>query len=407
MSKVYTRQRQTKTGCSWEWRFEAPRTCEKRRQLSKSGYRSEAEALAAGYAEFNRIKAEGAVLKASITMKELLVEYADQILNPGLARGTADNYRALIANHITPAIGDVKLSEITSGQILDMYNTVRLKGVSQFPLEGIKRILSGAFEYATVKGYVCSDPIDGIKFPKTINRTSEKSAYSPNQIMLMAESLPETSDRRLPFLIASHTGMRESEIAGLTWDDINMEARVIRVSEQLHCHGTEMYFGPTKNGVVRYIPFHDSLATALEEARDRKVEYENKYGESFIHPVRLADGHISYRADSASGKPLNLVCTKSDGRSLASWDFKAISTFIKNRFDPDFTFHLLRHSHCTTALEAGASVKAVADRLGHKDVRTTLAVYAHVSARTRRETADIIERSFARDSDDLRLVITA
>lgn len=405
MCKVYTRQRQTKAGYSWEWRFEAPRLGKKRSQISKSGYHSESEALAAGYVEFNRIKAEGAVSETSLTMNELLVEYTEKMLFPGLSKGTADNYRALIANRISPAIGTLRLSEITSGKILDMYNSIRLHGVSQYPLEGIKRILGGAFEYARTMGYLISDPMDGIRFPKSISKPSEKTAYTPQQINVMAESLPPTNDRRLPFLIAAYTGMRESEIAGLTWDDVDMENRVICVREQLHCNGAEAFFGPTKNSVVRHIPFGDTLAEILTEAKKRKSENENRLGVLFARPVRLADGRISYHADSESGKPLNLVCTKDDGRCLASWDFKAISTIIKNRFDPDFTFHLLRHSHCTTAIDAGAPVKAVADRLGHKDIRTTLAVYSHVSSHMRRETADIIESSFA--DDGLRLVRTA
>lgn len=405
MCKVYTRQRQTKAGYSWEWRFEAPRLGKKRSQISKSGYHSESEALAAGYAEFNRIKAEGAVSETSLTMNELLVEYTEKMLFPGLSKGTADNYRALIANRISPAIGTLRLSEITSGKILDMYNSIRLHGVSQFPLEGIKRILGGAFEYARTMGYLTSDHMDGIRFPKSISKPSEKTAYTPQQINVMAESLPPTNDRRLPFLIATYTGMRESEIAGLTWNDVDMENQIICVKEQLHCNGAEMYFGPTKNGIVRYIPFRGSLAEILKEARERKAENENLLGDRFSHPVRRADGRVSYSTNTEMGKQLDMVCTKADGRCLASWDFKAISTAMKNRFDPDFTFHLLRHSHCTTALDAGASVKAVADRLGHKDIRTTLSVYAHVSPQLRSETAEIVESRFTDDS--LKLVHTA
>lgn len=406
MCKVYTHQRMTKSGYSWEWRFEASRTCEKRRQISKSGYHSESEALAAGYAEFNRIKVEGAVSESSITMNELLAEYVEQILLPGLSKGTANNYRAIIANHISPDLGTLKLAEITSGQILDMYNSIRLQGVSQFPLDGIRRVLSGAFEYAKVKGYISSNTMDGLKLPKSISKATEKTAYTPQQIQMMSESLPSTNDRRLPFMLAALTGMRESEIAGLTWDDVDMVNRVLCVREQLHCNGAEAFFGPTKNSVVRHIPFGDTLAEILTEARKRKSENENRLGDRFAHPVRFADGRISYNAESGEGKKLDMVCSKADGRCLAAWDFKSISTIIKDRFNPEFTFHLLRHSHCTTALGAGAPVKAVADRLGHKDVRTTLSVYAHVSAQARRETADIIERYF-RDDNSFKLVRTA
>lgn len=49
----------------------------------------------------------------------------------------------------------------------------------------------------------------------------------------------------------------------------------------------------------------------------------------------------------------------------------------------------------TIALDSGAGIKAVADRLGHKDIRTTLAVYTHVSPSMRVKTADLIEKEFS------------
>lgn len=405
MNKVYARKRQTKTGYSWEWRFELPRVEGKRKQCSKSGYGTESEALAAGYAEFNRIKSEGPSCNQSITMNELLSEYTEQILFPGLSEGTVNNYRGLISNHIFPGIGALKLSEITSGTILDLYNKVRLARVSQYPLEGIRRILSGAFEYAVVKGYIASDPIDGLNLPKSIKKTSEKTAYTPHQIKMMSNTLLPTNDRRLPFLIAAFTGMRESEIAGLQWCDVDMSSRVIHVRQQLHCNGSDMYFGPTKTGAIRDIPFGDMLSKILIEAKKRQIENKEKWGEKYRCAVRLADGHISYNSECGCADHLDFVCTKADGRCLAAWDFKAISAVIKEAFDDEYTFHLLRHSHCTTALDAGAPVKAVADRLGHKDIRTTLAVYTHVSPSMRLKTAELVEKEFS--EKPLELVHTA
>ena len=100
---------------------------------------------------------------------------------------------------------------------------------------------------------------------------------------------------------------------------------------------------------------------------------------------------------------IDLVCTKSDGSNLHTWDFKAISAILKSSYDNSFSFHALRHSHCTTALDAGATVKAVADRMGHKDVRTTLAVYTHVSPSMRVKTAELVEKEFS--DKQLELVV--
>ena len=408
MKKVYTRKRQTRDGYTWEWRFELPNTDGKRKQLSKSGYRSEHEALAAGYAalaEYNRTRnKEG----KSMTMEALLSEYTEKILFPGLSKGTADNYRAIVSNHIVPEIGDLSVAEVNSGRILDLYNGVRLKGVSMFPLEGIRRILGGAFEYALMKDYIGRNPMDRLKFPKSIAKHREKTAYTPQQINRMALSLPPENDRRLPFSIAALTGMRESEIAGLAWENIDMENRVIRVREQLHCGGTEASFGPTKNGVVREIPFRGRLAAVLENARIRQQNNEKKYGALYIHTYRLPSGELACGVSGQikDAEEVHLVCTKADGRNISAWDFKAISRIIRKAGAEDFSFHVgTRHSHTTECLDAGASLKAVADRLGHKDIRTTLGIYAHVSPEARNDTADRIERSFS--DNDLKLVESA
>lgn len=393
MNKVYARKRQTKTGYSWEWRFELPRVEGKRKQCSKSGYGTESEALAAGYAEFNRIQSEGPSCNQSITMNELLSEYTEQILLPGLAKGTADNYRSLTANHISPAIGSLEISEITSGIILDFYNKVRLAGVSQFPLESIRRILNGAFEYAQIMGYMSTNPVEKIQFPKSINKSIERTAYTPQEIKQMAELLPSGNDRRLPFMIAALTGMRESEIASLKWSDVDLENHTLTVSEQLHCSSSKVYFGPVKNGGARVIPFGPMLEAILKEAKDKQSRFKSISG---IKNYRDVDGNLIRAEKMPDGCNLiDFVCTKADGSNLHTWDFKAISAILKSSYDNSFSFHALRHSHCTTALDAGAPVKAVADRLGHKDIRTTLAVYTHVSPSMRTKTAELIEEEFS------------
>lgn len=399
MNTVYTRKRQSKNGTSWEWRFELPRIDGKRKQCSKSGYNSEAEALSAGYLEFNRLNSKDR--SARITIDELITEYTEKILYPGLNKGTMDNYRALIANHISPSIGTLEMSEISLGKILTMYNDVRLSGVSKFPLEAIRRILNGAFEYARNMGYVSTNPIEQIQFPKSINKPIERTAYSTQQIKLMAESLPATNDRRLPFMLAALTGMRESEIASLQWSDVDLENHTLKVSEQLHCSSSKVYFGPVKNGGTRVIPFGPMLEAILKEAKDKQRRFKSISG---IKNYRDVDGNLIRAQVMPDGcKQIELVCTKADGSNLHTWDFKAISAIMKSNHDKNFTFHALRHSHCTTALDAGATVKAVADRMGHKDVRTTLAVYTHVSPSMRVKTAELVEKEFS--DKQLELVV--
>lgn len=65
-----------------------------------------------------------------------------------------------------------------------------------------------------------------------------------------------------------------------------------------------------------------------------------------------------------------------------------LSSFLQ-KYDLDYiTAHGLRHTHCSLLFEAGATIKEVQFRLGHKDVKTTLDVYAHVTKKAKAETID-------------------
>ena len=164
-----------------------------------------------------------------------------------------------------------------------------------------------------------------------------------------------------------------------------------------------MRFRPTKNGLTRNIPFSRRLADILKEAKKMKQENENRPDIHHYRPVRLENGFVTYKdGNAAEGEILDFVCTKNDGRCLGTWDFKAISSIIQDKFDKDFTFHSLRHSYVTIALDAGASLKSVQYTAGHKDIRTTLGVYAHVSDKALYDTAERIEQCF--DDDGLKLV---
>ena len=68
--------------------------------------------------------------------------------------------------------------------------------------------------------------------------------------------------------------------------------------------------------------------------------------------------------------------------------FKWLTPFLEKHNLEHITAHGLRHTHCSLLFEAGASIKEVQYRLGHRDVKTTLDVYAHVTKKAKSETID-------------------
>lgn len=150
-----------------------------------------------------------------------------------------------------------------------------------------------------------------------------------------------TSDQKLylPFMIALHTGMRRGEIWGLLWDDIDV------LNNRIHI--TKSYKGPTKSGKSRIVPISSALEKVLlAHLPIKSYNYKEAVIKSFDPNPRLRK-----------------ICKKAGVRE-------------------DITFHTLRHSFATLALEAGRSPALVSRTLGHSKVSTTIDVYWNVTDTT-------------------------
>jgi len=133
----------------------------------------------------------------------------------------------------------------------------------------------------------------------------------------------------LPVLLALHTGMRRGEVWGLKWDDVDFLNEKILIQRS--------YTGPTKNGKSRYVPMSSIVKSTLG------IRYPFKNSQHII-------------SDCFDPNPLlKAICKKSN--------------------IPIVTFHALRHTFATLALEAGRSPKKVQEVLGHSALSTTLNIY--------------------------------
>jgi integrase len=146
----------------------------------------------------------------------------------------------------------------------------------------------------------------------------------------------------LPMMIALHTGMRRGEVWGLTYDDIDILNDTITVQRS--------YTGPTKSGKSRVIP----ISFALE-----KILLAELPGCSYD-----CIGHSAKRTES-------LVPSTFDPNPMLRRAAKQAGL----RESQTITFHVLRHTFATLALESGVSPRLVSKTLGHAQVSTTLDIY--------------------------------
>ena len=172
------------------------------------------------------------------------------------------------------------------------------------------------------------------------------------------------------FVVAMFTGMRQGELLGLSWNNINFETGQIIIKQQLQCGDGTYFLETPKSGKYRAI----SPAPVAMEALQNELQQQNANKEA---------------AGVAWENKWNLVFTDGLGKNLVRRTvvkhFKAI---IKRAGIPDdVRLHDLRHSFAVTSLYAGDDIKTVQANLGHATAQFTLDIYGHVTQRMRQESA--------------------
>ena len=171
------------------------------------------------------------------------------------------------------------------------------------------------------------------------------------------------------FTVAIFTGMRQGELLGLSWENVDFKNGVIYVKQQLQCKDGEYFFCTPKSGKGRTIAPALVVMDALHQQwRDQRM--------------------ASMEAGEAWSNPNNLVFTDPMGKNLVRRTvvkhFKSVAQRVGI---PDARFHDLRHSFAVTSLQAGDDIKTVQANLGHATAAFTLDVYSHVSEKMRRDSA--------------------
>lgn len=294
---------------------------------------------------------------------------------------TRKSYHGVIENHIRPVIGAVKLSALTPVQVQKLINNIKstrktTKGEQVNPktVKNVHGILHSALQQAVVCGYINVNPADRVVLPKRTK--AEISVLEEQKIPAFLKAIAGHPFEFL-YLVDLFTGMRQSELLGLQWGDIDFEARTLTIRRQLQylgsAHGGYQYSTP-KNNKPRLIMLPDIAVTALRRQRAKQSE------------MRLAAGPLWRNPD-------DLVFTMPTGEHIKhDLVYRHLKRIFAAMGVPDLRFHDLRHSYAVLSLQSGCDIKTVQENLGHHAAAFTLDTYAHVTEQMRREGAEKINR---------------
>ncbi|WP_435193218.1 tyrosine-type recombinase/integrase [Streptomyces sp. NRRL F-5630] len=177
------------------------------------------------------------------------------------------------------------------------------------------------------------------------------------------------------WLLLISTGLRRGEALGLTWSDVDLANRQLRVRRNVQRIRRELLFGtPKTTRSIRTVPLPGHLVRALTEHRVQQ-ERERKVAGKKWQP--------------APGQPDGLIFTTVTGRVTDPRSLNRMLTILcRDANVRRVRVHDLRHTCASLLLAQGVDARTIMETLGHSTITMTLDTYAHVMDTTLRAAAE-------------------
>ena len=411
-----------KRGNFYQYQFEVAPINGKRKQVTKSGFKTKAEAEKAGIKAYNEYDQTGHSFKPStISYSDYLDYWLKEHCEINLKYHTIEAYKNIIKNHIKPRVGFYRLSQITTATLQEFVNNTYVEyGFSKNFMKNILKVLKTSLNYAAdVVGFIKENPALKVKLPRyDIPDSDPAHIFSKEEIKIILERFKKNHCVYYAFLTAYYTGLRVSEVFGLTWDDIDLENKKLTVNKNIlkknqagathgrHISGkatTMWFFGTCKTkSSYRTIDIGDTLVNALKEYKKEQEENKLEYGDYYMkHYAKIVKNTYTnqdetriinaYKEIEVALPEVNLVFVKNNGVFEGTDSCKYPFKVIHYELGINCRFHDFRDTHATRLIEAGADVKAVSKRLGHSTIRTTYEIYVRVTEKMKNDAVDKFE----------------
>lgn len=314
-----------------------------------------------------------------------------------LRESTRSSYIYTYDHYVRETFGLKRIAEIKYSDVLQFYyHLLNQQGISLGTLDSVHCLLHPTFQLAVRDEIIRKNPTDGVM--KEISRESGKNRGVRHALTIEQQRCFMEYIANHPiyyhwwpmFTILLGTGCRIGEALGLRWQDLDFENRVISINHSLVYYPVNgsnkcvlRVSLPKTDAGIRTIPMLDIVKDAFEMLYEEQKE--NGFNETEI------DGMTGFIFCNRFGSVPNPQTVNHTIKRIANnYNADEVVRAKKEHRDPiilpNFSCHHLRHTFCTRLCENETNLKVIQSIMGHKNIETTLDIYAEATEKKKQES---------------------
>lgn len=304
----------------------------------------------------------------SKTVQEAAEEWLKDCERNELEKTTLDVYRQRVNDHIVPFIGHHKLATMSTVDAKNFYENLLDRSRSRDLVRRVRINAGAIFRYAQSKGWVVTNPI--ALTPYKHSRRDYKRPPMPTMEemkAMIATTVAAWPDFLVVLYALIFTGLRASELRGLTWDDIDLKRHILTVRQRADRWGR--IAKPKSEAGTRDVRFVSQLGHELKKWRLRcpRSDLNLVFPSSTGSVQNLANimNRILRPIQIEAGVVVRTVTVTKDGKK---------STKVRAKFG----MHAFRHFCASLWIDANFSPKKIQTMMGHASIELTFDTYGHL-----------------------------
>lgn len=314
-----------------------------------------------------------------------------------IRENTKRYYNTVYSKHISPSLGNFKLTDITQYQIKKLIKELQKNGYHYETCNKVRILMIDMFNKAIINEYVRKNPAKGISLKR--NEDVDRRVLSQEEQTIFFDCSKGTFYDNL-FVTAVSTGMRIGELAALRWKDIDWSNKVIHVTRTLvyqkyenDTHKEFHFEKPKTRTSNRDIPINRQCEIALKKQFLQKSVVVTK------QPITkdVGEDYLDLLFTTKFNTPLNsqIVC---DAIKKIIDEINLTRDYVDEM--ELFSAHCFRHTFATRCFESGIQPKTVQAYLGHATLQMTMDLYTSVMPKQLNKEMDKISDVLDRISED-------